>query len=237
MKKSAGGIWINGASSGIGKAAAKEFARTGSKVFISSRRKSELDRLNKELEEEKLSAEVFPCNIASYSNVEQTVKKIYASGKIDCLVNNAGITSFKTAEDNSINEIDDIIHTNLLGAIYSIKSVLPKMIENKSGTIINILSVVTKKVFTKSSAYAASKNGLLGYTNSLREEVRKYNIRIINVIPGATKTAMWSSEVREEYGGRMMSADEIAQVIVWLYLQKGNLVTEEIVLRPILGDL
>lgn len=237
MKNQQKGIWITGASSGIGKAAAKEFARTGSKVFISSRRKTELDRLNNELENENLSVGIFPCNIASSSNVDQTVKKILSNNRIDCLVNNAGITSFKLAEHNSTNEIDDIIHTNLLGPIYSIKSVLPSMIKQGGGTIINILSVVTKKVFTKSSAYSASKQGLLGYTNSLREEVRAHNVRVINVIPGATQTPMWNSEMREKYGDRMMTAEEIAQVIVWLYLQKGNIVTEEIVLRPILGDL
>ena len=76
MKNQQKGIWITGASSGIGKAAAKEFARTGSKVFVSSRRKSELDRLNNELENENLSVGIFPCNIASSSNVDQTVKKI-----------------------------------------------------------------------------------------------------------------------------------------------------------------
>ena len=230
-------IWITGASSGIGKAASKEFARTGSKVFVSARRKSELERLNNELKEENLSVEIFPCNIASSSNVDQTAKKILSTNKIDCLINSAGITSFKLAAENSINEIDDIIHTNLLGPIYSIKSVLPSMIKQNGGTIINILSAVTKKVFIQSSAYSASKHGLIGYTNSLREEVRKHNVRIINVIPGATQTPMWTSEMREKYGDRMMTAEEIAQVIVWLYLQKGNLVTEEIVLRPILGDL
>jgi len=237
MKNHSSGIWITGASSGIGKAASKEFARTGSKVFVSARRKSELERLNNELKEENLSVEIFPCNIASSSNVDQTAKKILSTNKIDCLINSAGITLFKLAAENSINEIDDIIHTNLLGPIYSIKSVLPSMIKQNGGTIINILSTVTKKVFIQSSAYSASKHGLIGYTNSLREEVRKHNVRIINVIPGATQTPMWTSEMREKYGDRMMTAEEIAQVIVWLYLQKGNLVTEEIVLRPILGDL
>ena len=115
------------------------------------------------------------------------------------LINNAGITSFKLAEENSINEINDIINTNLLGSIYAIKAVLPQMISNRSGTIINILSVVTKKTFTKSSVYSASKMGLLGYTNSLREEVRKYNIKVINVIPGATATPMWSKEMRNQF--------------------------------------
>jgi len=237
MKNQLNGIWITGASSGIGKAAAKEFARTGSTVFVSSRRKNELERLDNELRDENLSVEIFPCNIASSSNVDQTVKKILAAHKIDCLINNAGITSFKLAEENSINEIDDILRTNLLGPIYSIKSVLPSMIKQGGGTIINILSVVTKKIFTRSSAYSASKNGLIGYTNSLREEVRDQNIRIINIIPGATQTPMWSAEMRKKHGDRMMTVEEVAQVIVWLYLQKGNLVTEEIVLRPILGDL
>ncbi len=237
MIKEKPGIWITGASSGIGKSTAIEFAKTGAKVFVSGRRISELERINTELESEKLSVDIFPCNVASQTNVDQTVKKILVNSKIDCLINNAGITSFKLAEDNSINEINDIINTNLLGSIYTIKAVLPQMITNGGGTIINILSAVTKKVFIKSSAYSASKLGLLGYTNSLREEVRKYNIKVINIIPGATSTSIWSKEMREQFSERMMSSDDIARVLVWAFLQKENLVTEEIVLRPIEGDL
>lgn len=237
MKKEQAGIWITGASSGIGKAAAIEFAKVGAKVFASARRVSELERINNEFESDKLSVDIFPCNVASQSNVDQTVKKILTNGKIDCLINNAGVTSFKLAEDNSINEINDIINTNLLGSIYTIKAVLPQMIANGGGTIINILSVVTKKTFTKSSAYAASKMGLLGYTNSLREEVRKHNIKVINIIPGATETPIWSKEVRNQFSERMMSTEEVARVLVWAFLQKDNVVSEEIVLRPIEGDL
>ena len=106
-----------------------------------------------------------------------------------------------------------------------------------AGTIINIISTAAKKIFTNSTAYTSSKMGLLGYTNVLREEIRKDNIRIINVIPGATETPMWPMDVRNEKSERMMSSDEVAQVLVWLYLQKGNMVTEEITLRPIEGDL
>lgn len=237
MSNNKSGIWITGASSGIGRAAAKEFAKIGADVFVSSRRVTELERLNKELKEQNLTVQVFPCNVASAQNVDQTAKKIMAEHKIDCIVNNAGITSFKTAESNSVQEITDIINTNLLGAIYTIKSVLPHMIENGGGTVINILSVVTKKVFTKSSAYSASKAGLLAYSDSLREEVRYKNIRIVNVIPGATETPMWSQNVRKNYAGKMMSPDDIARVLVWIYLNKSNMVTEEIVLKPITGDL
>ena len=237
MAKDKNGIWITGASSGIGREAAKEFARIGCKVFVSARRSTEMERLNKELQKEKLSVEIFPCNVASSANVDQTVKKIIADSKIDCLVNSAGITSFKLAEENSINEIDDIINTNLLGAIYSIKNVLPHLIENGRGTIININSIITQKFFTNSSAYAASKMGLLGYSKVLREEIRKYNIRVIDIIPGTTETPMWSADVRKKHSERMMSIEDIARVIVWAYLQKNNIITEEIVLRPIQGDL
>jgi 3-oxoacyl-[acyl-carrier protein] reductase len=231
------GIWITGASSGIGKAVALEFAKIGCNVFVSARRAQELERLKDEAGKPGENIYTFPCNVASSTNVDQTVKKITSEFEINCLINNAGVTSFKHAADNSVNEINDIINTNLLGSIYSIKSVLPSLIKNESGTIINILSVVVDKVFTRSSVYAASKMGLLGYSNSLREEVRKHNIRVINVIPGATETSMWSQEIRKEKGELMMNPESIARIIVSTYLQKDNLVAEEIVLRPITGDL
>ncbi|NWG28508.1 MAG: SDR family oxidoreductase [Ignavibacteriaceae bacterium] len=231
------GIWITGASSGIGKAIALEFAKIGCNVFVSARRAQELERVKDEAGKSGENIFPFPCNVASHTNVEQTFKKISSDFEINCLINNAGLTSFKNASDNSVNEINDIINTNLLGSIYAIKSVLPSFIKNESGTIINVLSVVVQKVFTRSSVYTASKMGLLGYSNSLREEVRKHNIRIINVIPGATETSMWSQDIRKEKGALMMNPESIARIIVSNYLQKDNLVTEEIVLRPITGDL
>ena len=231
------GIWVTGASSGIGKAVALEFAKVGCNVFISARRAQELERLKDEAGKQGDNIYPFPCNVASSTNVDQTLKKITSEFDVNCLVNNAGVTSFKQAADNSINEINDIINTNLLGAIYSTKAVLPTFIKNESGTIFNILSVVVDKTFTRSSVYAASKMGLLGYSRSLREEVREHNIRVINIIPGATETAMWSQDVRKEKGERMMNPDSIARIIVSAYLQKDNLVTEEIVLRPVTGDL
>ena len=231
------GIWITGASSGIGKAVALEFAKIGCSVFISARRANELERIKDEARKPGENIYVYPCNVASFTNVDQTFKKISSEFEVTCLINNAGITSFKHAADNSVNEINDIINTNLLGAIYSTKAVLPSFIKNESGTIFNVLSVVVDKTFTRSSVYAASKMGLLGYSNSLREEVRKNNIRVINIIPGATETAMWSQEIRKEKGERMMNPESIARIIVSSFLQKDNLVTEEIVLRPVTGDL
>lgn len=230
-------IWITGATSGIGKELAKEFARIGANVYASARRANMLEMLKQELREENLNIKTMPCNVASASNVEQVAKQILSETGIDCLINNAGITSFKKAEDNSLNEIKEIIDTNLLGSIYAIKSVLPNMIENRSGTIINVISVVAKKIFTNSSAYTASKMGLMGYADCLREEVRKYNIRVINVLPGATSTPIWPEKVLKEHKERMMSPEDIAKIIVSLYLNDSTVVPEEITLRPIKGDL
>ncbi len=237
MAEKKSGIWITGASSGIGRSTAIEFARVGCNVYASARRSTELQRLEREVEKEKFKIESYPCNVASSANVDQTVKKILASGTIDCLVNNAGITTFKDAVDNSVQEINDIINTNLLGSIYAIKYILPVMIENGGGTIINVLSSAAKKIFTASSAYTASKMGMLGYTNVLREEVRKFNIKVINIIPGATETPMWPQDMRKENSDKMMTSDEVARLLVWSYLQKGNLVSEEITIKPITGDL
>jgi short-subunit dehydrogenase len=111
------------------------------------------------------------------------------------------------------------------------------MINNNSGTIINILSVVTEKIFTKSSAYSASKAGLLAYVNVLREEVRANNIKVINVIPGATKTPIWHPKAIEKNSERMMSPKEIADIIYDLHLLEGIMVPEQLTLRPIQGDL
>lgn len=230
-------VWITGASSGIGKAAAMEFARTGCKVIVSSRRISSLEKINTDLKKEKLKVEIMPCNVASSANVVQTVKKITETNKINCLINNAGVSTFKPAKENSLQEIKDIINTNLLGSIFTIKQILPHMIKNGGGTIINILSVAAIKVFEDSSAYSASKMGLLGYTNVLREEIRGHNIKVVNILPGATETPMWPKGIRESKSDEMMKPEDLAQLLVWIFLQKRNMVTEEITIRPIQGDI
>lgn len=230
-------IWVTGASSGIGRAIAKEFAAVGAKVYVSARRMGELERLKKELNDNDLDIELQACNVASVQNVEQVAKKILAENPIDCLINAAGITSFKPITDNSINEIHDIVNTNLLGSIYTTKAVLDGMIERKNGTIINILSVVAEKIFANSGVYSASKAGLRAFSKVLREEVREHGIKIIDILPGATETAIWNQKVRAKYADQMMKPEDIARVVVSAFLEKSNMVSEEIVLRPITGDL
>jgi NADP-dependent 3-hydroxy acid dehydrogenase YdfG len=230
-------VWITGASSGIGKALSIEFAKNGLLVLGTARRSDLLQEIKNELDSQADNLEPYQLDISNPKSIQEFYKNISSTYEIDCLINNAGTTSFKNALDNSIEEIQNIINANLLGSIYSIKTILPEMIERKSGTIINILSVVTQKVFTASSIYSAAKSGLLAYSKVLREELRDKNIRIINISPGATATPIWPSGILNKDSERMINPQSIAQLVFNLYSEKSNLVTEEVVIRPITGDL
>lgn len=235
--------WITGAGTGIGRAISKKFVENNSHVAASSRKETQLKRLKSELEESDLFASkeelfhVFPVDLMEAEDVEKTAKNIYRKFDINCLINNAGITSFARADENSLSETNEIINTNLTGAIFAIQSVLPIMIKNKKGIIINILSVAARKIFEQSSVYAASKAGLLAYTNVLREELREHNIKVVNILPGATKTPIWPNSVLEKVSEKMMSPDDVANIVFDIHENNSSAVIEEITLRPISGDL
>ncbi len=230
-------VWITGASSGIGKALVSEFVDHGIHVVGTARRIDLLKNLKSELGVNANNFEAHKLDVIDFSSVDDFYNEICENYSIDCLINNAGITSFKKAVENTFEEIRNIIEINLLASIYAIKTVLPQTIENEFGSIINILSAVTQKVFTESSAYSASKNGLHAYTKVLREELRDKNIRVINVSPGATATEIWSAKVVSKYSDKMMKTEDVARLVYQVYSEKSNLVSEELVLRPVTGDL
>lgn len=196
-------IWITGASTGIGREIAMEFSKSGYIIVATARRKSRLVNLVSEIKFAGREASAFVCNVASERSVQVTAKRIREKyGRIDCLINNAGVTVFKSFTDTKVYEFDNVIETNLRGAFLCMKSVLPQMIKNKRGHIINVLSVAANTVYEDSSVYAASKAGLLALTNSIRKETRRFNIKISNLLPGATETAMWDSKTRARYKSR-----------------------------------
>ncbi|GAB1441651.1 SDR family oxidoreductase [Ignavibacteriales bacterium] len=228
-------IWVSGASSGIGKAIVKEALLMGHSVVATSRSIEKLQLLKEELSSELLI--ISECDVADSKSLQEFYKKTFSENGPDALVNSAGITVFKNGAETSILEVDGIIKTNLLGSVYAIQSVLPAMIAKKSGTILNISSVAAIKVLKGSSIYSASKAGLLQYSRVLREEVRQHNIRVIDVLPGATETPIWDEKVRNRHRERMMSPSDVAELVVRILSDAGNMVVEEIVLRPVTGDL
>ena len=214
-------VWITGASTGIGFETAKAFAKGDYIVVATARRKSRLVNLVKELKFIGCKAFAFVCNVQSERSIISTKKKIIENcGTIDIMVNNAGITVFKTLMETKSYEFDSIMDTNLRGSFLMMKAVLPLMMKKRRGHIINVLSVAAKTVFEESSVYSASKAGLLALANSLRAEVRKFNIRI-----------------RARFRNRMLSPAEVAKIIVQATDQPKKVVVEDVIIRPIKGDL
>ncbi len=231
-------VWITGASTGIGFETAKAFAKAGYIVVATARRKSRLVALVNEIKFAGHEAYAFVCNVQSERNVISTKKKILEKcGTIDVIVNNAGVTVFKSLLDTKSYEFDSIMDTNLRGSFLMIKAVLPLMIKKRRGHIINILSVAASTAFEDSSVYAASKAGLMALANSLRAEVRRYNIKVTNVYPGSIDTPMWDSKIRARYKNRMLDPRAIADIIVNTANQPKKVVMEDVIIRPVKGDL
>lgn len=231
-------IWITGASTGIGREMCMEFSKAGHIIVATARRKSRLVSLVSEIKFAGREASAFVCNVASERSVQITAKRIREKyGRIDCLVNNAGVTVFKAFTDTKVYDFDYVMSINLRGAFLCMKSVIPQMIKNKRGHIINILSVAANTVFENSSVYSASKAGLLAMTNSLREETRRFNIKISNILPGATDTAMWESKARQKYKNRMLSPSDVGKIVVEVFNQPKKILIEDIIIRPVKGDI
>jgi short-subunit dehydrogenase len=230
-------VWITGANSGIGKSITHEFSKNSIYCLASARREDALLKMKEEVKENSDFIDLFPLDISDADNIEKTYKKIHKKYDVDCLINNAGITSFTSAETTSVADVEKIIQTNLVGAIEAIQTLIPHFKKRGGGVIINILSVAAKTIFRNSSIYSASKAGLLAYANVLREEVRGYNIKVINILPGATRTPIWSTEMLSEFANRMMSPEDIAKFIYQIYSLDSNLIPEEITIRPLEGDL
>ncbi len=231
-------VWITGASTGIGKEIASAFSRAGYIVVVTGRRKSRLVNLAGEIKFAGREASAFVCNVASERSVASTTKRILEKyGRIDCLVNNAGVTVFKSILETKVYDYDYVMDINLRGSFLCMKSVLKRMIKMKRGHIINILSVAANTVYDNSAVYACSKAGLLALSNNVRDEVRKHNIKITNILPGATETAMWDSRTRQRYKNRMLSPEDIGAIALQVFEQPKKVMVEDIILRPVKGDI
>jgi sepiapterin reductase len=230
--------WITGATTGIGRALADVFTSYGDTVIASARTESKLNELREQISASHGICEIIPCDVQSESSVFGAVKKILVlHGHIDVLINNAGVTYFKDFMDTSIEEFDHVIKTNLRGTFLTTKAVLPTMLQNQAGLVLNILSYVVKEVYAKSAAYSSSKAGTEAMMNVLRSEVRRHGINIVNVYPGAVSTPIWRQDQREKFGNQMLRPEQVAEMLYQVSIQPPSLMVEEIILRPQGGDL
>ena len=179
-----------------------------------------------------------PCDITSEISVRSAMATITKKvGGVDILVNNAGVTVFESFEKTTIKEFDQIVDTNLRGYFLCTKAVLTSMLKQKKGYIFNIHSVAAITTFNNSSVYSASKAGALALSKCLRSEVRKKGIRVIDILPGAVETDMWDKPTRRKFHAKMIQPEDVADAVVSIFCQPQRMTTDEIVLRPVEGDL
>lgn len=182
-------VWITGASSGIGEALAYEFNKKGAYVILSARRLEELERVKENCENSGETVKIVPLDLADLDSFPQKAEEALRQfGSIDMLINNGGISQRAFAVNSTIESIRKIMEVNFFGSIGLTKALLPALIEQGSGHIVVISSVMGKLGTKYRSAYAASKHALHGWFDCLRQEVYEHNIDVTLVCPGFVKT-------------------------------------------------
>jgi NADP-dependent 3-hydroxy acid dehydrogenase YdfG len=182
---------ITGATAGIGKATAELYAKKGFNLILTGRRKERLAELKKTLEE------IANCNVLILNfdvrNREEVTMAINSIPKefrnIDVLLNNAGLAKgYSDIQDGKLDDWDTMIDTNIKGLLYVSKAVMPIMIENKKGHIVNIGSIAGKEVYAKGNVYCSTKHAVEGITKALRMDLLSHKIKVSAVCPGAVET-------------------------------------------------
>ncbi len=208
---------ITGAGKGIGKAIAEALAAEGVTLGLLARTASDLEQLQQDLSS-RYGIKVFTAtaDISNSADVRAAVSTLASSlGRVDILINNAGTGSFGKMVDMDPEQWEQIIRVNLMGAYYVTHELLPGMLAQESGDIINIASTAGERGFATGSAYCASKFALLGMTEALMQEVRKSNIRVTALTPSTVNTPLAVNAglpIGDE--DRMLQAEDVAQVVV-----------------------
>lgn len=236
---------ITGATRGIGKAIAIRLANAGFDIALNYRKEND-DLTNTKSEIEKAGVDCLPVqgDISSFEDCERIAKEIFDKfGKIDVLVNNAGITKDMLLMRMKPEDFLSVVDVNLIGTFNMTRNVVPYMVKARSGKIVNISSVVGIEGNAGQTNYAASKAGIIGFTKSLARELGSRNILVNAVAPGFIETdmtAILSDSVRDEIAKkislrRMGSAEDVAGVVEFLCGEASSYVTGTVI--PVTGGL
>jgi NADP-dependent 3-hydroxy acid dehydrogenase YdfG len=232
-------VVITGASSGLGEAAARHLARHGAKVVLGARRLDRLEGLARELSLGDGAA--VQTDVTDPAQVRRLVDgAVERHGRIDVILNNAGLMPHSLLEKVRIDDWDRMIDVNLKGVLYGIAAALPHMTAQRSGHIINVSSVAGHKVRPGSAVYAATKTAVRVISEGLRQEVKPYNIRTTVISPGAVASELPDSitepdvaeNIRAFYESYAISADSFANMVVFAMSQPDDVDVNEILFRP-----
>lgn len=227
---------ITGASSGIGKEISFKLAKLHYKVILISRNKDKLLDIKKDMENLNQECQIIVADISNVSITDKLKEQIKFPNQIKVVINNAGIGIFNRIQDISFEEWEMQINTNLRGSFLITQFFIPFMINNNHGKVLFMNSVAGLTPYPNATAYVASKYALRGFSASLREELREYDIKIISVHPGAVDTALWDKSGADFPREDMMSSNDVAEMTIQAILAPNNMVCEEIILRRTAGD-
>jgi NADP-dependent 3-hydroxy acid dehydrogenase YdfG len=220
---------VTGAGRGIGRAIAVELGKMGARVVLAARGRSELEETARRM----VSASVMPTDVRSKIEVERLFEQTSSTlGPVDILVNAAGLGIFGPVVDFKDEDFETLIETNLRGIFFACRCVLPSMIERKTGHIINIASIAGKVGAAGRAVYSATKFGVIGFTESLAEEVREHGIRATVICPGSTDTSFSPQSKTGKGRERMLRPEDVAHVVRMIVTQEPNSFISEIVIRP-----
>lgn len=206
---------VTGAGKGIGRATAIALAQEGVKVGLIARTATDLEKVTEEIKSSGGTAAYVSADVASLEEVEKAVSQLTDEvGTADILINNAAIGAHGPFLELEPDVWRKILDVNLMGVVHMTRTVLPQLIDKNGGDIINISSSSGLRGTAGSSAYSASKFGLLGLTESLRQEVRPHNIRVFALTPSRVITEFSSSEKPENHEEKFMQPEDIAEYMV-----------------------
>jgi len=226
-------VIVTGSNRGIGKGIAAKFAREGYDIALFGRDIKSLKDSENELKQ--FGAEIisFSGDVADESFVNTSVHKVEEKfGKIDHLINNAGLGIFNNLADAKLDDFKKQIDTNVYGVFNFSKAVLPGMMERKSGSIINIASLAGKNAFPGGSMYSASKHAVLGLTRCLMLEAREFNIRVAAVCPGSVNTEFNFSSSMKPNRDKVLQVEDVADSVFAIIQLPVRALISEIDLRP-----
>lgn len=223
---------VTGAGSGIGRAVALLLGRSGSRVVLASRNKSRLTAVGEEIQAEGGEALVVPTDVTRDGELERLVAEtLKAWGSIDYLINNAGWGKHAPVTKADVEDWDRTFYVNLRAPMVLSRMVLPTLTAKQGGAIVNIGSISGKTGQASASAYSASKFGLIGFSQSLYEEVREYGIKVAVILPGFVDTEMIPPTRRLDRA-KMIRPEDIAQTVLFVLTCHPTCCPVEITVRP-----
>ncbi len=222
---------VTGAGRGIGKAISLMLAQSGCRVILAARTRAQLEEVHREISDRGGEALVVPADLTRDEEIQQLVETSRSWGAVDILINNAGWGKRAPVIKGNIEDWDRTFHVNLRAPMILAKQFLPNMIAKGEGAVINIGSVSGKTGEANGAAYAASKFGLIGFTQSLYEEVREQGIKVAVILPGFVDTPLIPPN-RQLDRSKMIQADDIAQAVHYVLTSPATCCPVEITVRP-----